>query len=211
MSKLIDIQRDLKVLKSQFNKFGGYSFRSSEDILLALKPLLVKYEATLTISDKIHSMGENCIYIEAIATLECDEKIHLSSSFARDALQQKGMSASQCTNSASSFARKQALSGLFLLDDTATPILSKDEQEADEANIEQAKQEEAERLEAQEEERLNNITAFLDDVEKNIENTLSLTELQAIYKALYREARKFGQETANSVEKLYKAKKEIVK
>jgi len=131
MSKLIAIQKDLKVLKTEINSFGGYNYRTTEGILLALKPLLVKHECELTISDDIRAVNEH-VYIEARATLKCEGAVYNASSFGRDPIVQKGMNAPQATNSASSFARKQCLSGLFLLDDTATVILSKDEQEDEE-------------------------------------------------------------------------------
>ncbi|MCP3675212.1 MAG: hypothetical protein GY829_12175, partial [Gammaproteobacteria bacterium] len=108
MNKLMEIQRELVVTKAQFNSFGNYSYRSSEDILLALKPLLVKYECILTVSDKLHVI-DGYVYIEATATLQCDRRIYVASSFARDAIEQKGMNGAQVTNSASSFAKKQAL------------------------------------------------------------------------------------------------------
>jgi len=132
---LLDIQLALKVPKNQYNKFGNYSFRSSEDILLALKPLLVAHDATLIVNDDLHNMGEGLIYVRAEAKITIDGETHTAQSFARDALTQKGMSASQCTNSASSFAKKQALSNLFLLDDTETYIESKEEQETKDTNI----------------------------------------------------------------------------
>ena len=121
--KLIEVQQELKVPKNQRNTFGNYNYRSAEDILGALKPVLAKHEATVFISDKV-VVKENCwAYIEATATfvdIETGESIS-TTAFAREAEQKKGMDASQITGSASSYARKYALNGLFLIDDAVDP------------------------------------------------------------------------------------------
>lgn len=121
--KLIEVQQELKVPKNQRNTFGNYNYRSAEDILEALKPVLAKHEATVFISDKV-VVKENCwAYIEATATfvdIETGESIS-TTAFAREAEQKKGMDASQITGSASSYARKYALNGLFLIDDAVDP------------------------------------------------------------------------------------------
>jgi hypothetical protein len=114
-TKLAYIQQNLKAPKSQFNAFGKYNYRSCEDILEAVKPLLG--EATLTIADDVLLMG-NRYYVRATATLQC-EGIYMSvQAFAREEDDKKGMDASQITGAASSYARKYALNGLFLIDDT---------------------------------------------------------------------------------------------
>ena len=118
-SKLLAIQTELKSLKNQLNKFGGYNYRSCEDILEAVKPLLLKHDCHVTISDEIIEVGGR-IYVKAIATFR-DNKIDthiITTAFAREAEIQKGMSEPQITGSASSYARKYALNGLFLIDDT---------------------------------------------------------------------------------------------
>jgi len=120
-SKLLKIQSELKSPKNQVNKFGGYNYRSCEDILEAVKPLCVKYNCTLTLSDDIEEVGGR-IYVRATATITDTEKgsnycIKVSA-FAREAEIQKGMSEPQITGSASSYARKYALNGLFCIDDT---------------------------------------------------------------------------------------------
>lgn len=119
--KLVEIQSKLKAPKGQMNKFGGYAYRSCEDILEAVKPLLAAQGLFLTIDDDITSVGSEGdvrIYVKATASLsdgECEISVN---AFAREAITQKGMGDSQITGSASSYARKYALNGLFLIDDT---------------------------------------------------------------------------------------------
>jgi hypothetical protein len=115
MSKLSEIQKTLKAPKSQYNTFGKYKYRNCEDILEAVKPLL--NGTTLTISDKIVAVGDR-IYVEATATLAEGDFVHTVTAYAREADQKKGMDEAQVTGAASSYARKYALNGLFLIDDT---------------------------------------------------------------------------------------------
>ena len=117
---LLKIQSELKAPKNQFNKFGNYSYRSAEDILEAVKPLLSKYSCQMTISDEMVSVGER-IYVKATVTFTEGEKVTTVSAFAREEETKKGMDAAQITGSASSYARKYALNGLFLIDDTKDP------------------------------------------------------------------------------------------
>lgn len=117
MKILNKIQTELKAPKSQRNNFGKYNYRSCEDILEAVKPLLKKYEATLIIADDIVLIG-NRYYVKATATLTSADGINVASAFAREEEARKGMDASQITGSASSYARKYALNGLFAIDDT---------------------------------------------------------------------------------------------
>ena len=118
--KLIKVQQELKAPKNQRNTFGNYNYRSCEDILEALKPVLAAHDATVFISDKV-VVKENCwAYIESTATfvdVETGESIS-TTAFARETENKKGMDSSQITGSASSYARKYALNGLFLIDDT---------------------------------------------------------------------------------------------
>lgn len=112
-----EIQSTLKAPKSQFNKFGNYAYRNSEDILEAVKPLLSKFGYVLTVNDEIVMAGDR-FYIKATATIS-DGMFHVTNSaFAREALDQKGMNDAQITGSTSSYARKYALNGLFCIDDT---------------------------------------------------------------------------------------------
>ena len=119
MKKLIKIQEELKAPKNQFNKFGNYKYRSCEDILEAVKPLLAKYDCWMTISDDVVEMGGR-VYIKATAMIhdcETGEEV-VNTAFARESESKKGMDDSQITGSTSSYARKYALNGLFLIDDT---------------------------------------------------------------------------------------------
>ncbi len=120
MKELIQIQSELKAPKNQHNSFGKYNYRSAEDILEALKPLLLKYECQLTIHDELEMMGDR-IYIKAVAIIEKDEKAVHTTAYAREEATKKGMDGAQITGSASSYARKYALNGLFLIDDTKDP------------------------------------------------------------------------------------------
>ena len=115
--KLSAIQTSLVVPKNQFNKFGGYKYRSCEDILEALKPLLKEHELTIQIQDEIVLVGDR-YYVKATATLYDEDKHISSSAFAREAITKKGMDESQITGATSSYARKYALNGMFCIDDT---------------------------------------------------------------------------------------------
>lgn len=115
--KLIKIQAELKAPKNQWNSFGCYKYRSCEDILEGVKPLLAEEGLSLTLSDEAVSI-EDWHYIKATATLTDGTNTHESTAYAREATTKKGMDASQITGTASSYARKYALNGLFLIDDT---------------------------------------------------------------------------------------------
>jgi len=117
MEKLLAIQTELKAPKGQFNSFGKYKYRSCEDILEALKPLLSKADYTLTLTDEIVEVGGR-VYIKATATIRDGLKTASVTAFARESLSKKGMDESQITGTASSYARKYALNGMFLIDDT---------------------------------------------------------------------------------------------
>lgn len=117
--KLLKVQTELKAPKGQYNSFGKYNYRSCEDILEAVKPLLSSVKATLKIGDKAMMVGD-WHYIEATATftdVESGESITNTAS-ARESATKKGMDDSQITGTASSYARKYALNGLFCIDDT---------------------------------------------------------------------------------------------
>ncbi len=135
--KLLLIQQELKAPKGQYNSFGKYKYRSCEDILEAVKPICAKHKALLTVSDELVYMGDR-YYIKATATLtntedtgvkiykhEYDEitnqpilEVVTNTAFAREEETKKGMDGSQITGTASSYARKYALNGLFCIDDT---------------------------------------------------------------------------------------------
>jgi hypothetical protein len=116
---LVKIQSELKAPKGQLNKFGNYKYRSAEDIIEAAKPICHKYGCYLLITDTIEHF-DNRFYIRADALL-IDEKNNIiakTSGYAREEETKKGMDAAQITGSASSYARKYALNGLFAIDDT---------------------------------------------------------------------------------------------
>ena len=115
--KLIAVQGELKAPKGQYNSFGKYKYRSCEDILEALKPLLVKHGLLLTISDDIVMVGER-FYVKATVTVSNGNASVSNSAFAREDENKKGMDGSQVTGASSSYARKYALNGMFCIDDT---------------------------------------------------------------------------------------------
>ena len=117
MQKLIAVQAALKAPKGQRNTFGNYNYRSCEDILEALKPLLKQEGLLLTISDTIEFIG-NRFYVKATATVADGDKTVSVTAYAREEETKKGMDGSQITGAASSYARKYALNGLFAIDDT---------------------------------------------------------------------------------------------
>lgn len=122
--KLSNIQNELKAPKGQYNSFGGYKYRSCEDILEAVKPICKKYGAVLVLSDTLYNVGDR-YYIQATARLtdvetnkENEDTCISNTAYAREEESKKGMDGSQITGTASSYARKYALNGLFNIDDT---------------------------------------------------------------------------------------------
>ena len=117
MKKLIEIQSELKAPKNQRNNFGKYNYRSCEDILEAVKPLLKKHDCTLTITDEVKEVG-GLVFVEAVAIFsDSKDSIVVNAQAGIDA-NRKGMDIAQSFGSSSSYARKYALNGLFLIDDT---------------------------------------------------------------------------------------------
>ena len=117
--KLIEVQNKLKAPKSQYNSFGKYNYRNAEDILEAVKPVLIEFGATLFIKDEIVLIGDR-FYVKATTTfvdIESGNTIE-ASALARESEEKKGMDSAQVTGATSSYARKYALNGLFLIDDT---------------------------------------------------------------------------------------------
>lgn len=114
---LLTIQSVLKAPKNQHNNFGKYDYRSAEDILNALKPILKAYNSTLTLSDIPVLIGD-WHYIKATAILKTPDDEYSITAYAREPEIKKGMDSSQITGTASSYARKYALNGMFLIDDT---------------------------------------------------------------------------------------------
>ena len=145
-NKLLAIQQELKAPKGRNNRFGGYFYRSTEDILTALKPLLKKQKVILTITDTMELIGER-YYVKATVCLEdVESETGISvSAYARETLERKKSDDSQLTGAASSYARKYALNGLFLIDDSADPDTYEDDpEELDRQEAEELQQEEEE-------------------------------------------------------------------
>lgn len=119
MKELIQIQCELKAPKNQYNSFGKYKYRSCEDILEAVKPLLLKYGCTLTIYDRVNQVGD-IVFIESNATIYFKDGGFLTSTAQAGVdPNRKGMDIGQSFGASSSYARKYALNGLFLIDDSA--------------------------------------------------------------------------------------------
>jgi hypothetical protein len=117
MKELIQIQAELKAPKNQFNAFGKYKYRNCEDILEALKPLLLKYECTLIIEDEVKEVG-GLVFIESTVSIQKDMEGRAVTAQAGIDVNRKGMDVAQSFGSSSSYARKYALSGLLLIDDS---------------------------------------------------------------------------------------------
>lgn len=117
MKKLTLIQNELKAPKNQYNSFGKYKYRSQEDILESVKPLLLKHECSLYISDEIKEAG-SVMYVETTCTFSDGKETKVVKAQAGIDINRKGMDIAQCFGSSSSYSRKYGLSGLFLLDDT---------------------------------------------------------------------------------------------
>lgn len=117
--KLLNIQSELKAPKNQTNNFGRYNYRSCEDILEAVKPILKKEKCVVIVNDEIEHV-DNRFYVKATISLVDVEsgEIIASSAYAREEENKKGMDSSQVTGASSSYARKYALNGLFAIDDT---------------------------------------------------------------------------------------------
>lgn len=118
IEKLLKIQQELKVPKNRRNTFGNYNYRSCEDIVDAAKPLCHANGMVLNLSDEVVEVGGR-VYVKATAQISDGEKIINTTGWAREAETKKGMDEAQITGSASSYARKYALNGLFAIDDVA--------------------------------------------------------------------------------------------
>lgn len=117
ITKIAKVQNELKAPKNQYNNFGNYKYRSCEDIVESVKPLLAKQGLALIITDDIALVGDR-YYIKATATITDGENEITTTAFAREPLDKKGMDESQITGASSSYARKYALNGLLAIDDT---------------------------------------------------------------------------------------------
>lgn len=120
MKELIIIQSELKAAKKQWNDFSHYNFRSAEDILEAVKPLLKSNNCYLTLSDEVVMIGVR-YYVKATATLKSEQESISVPAYAREEEAKKGYDCAQITGAASSYARKYALNGLLCIDDARDP------------------------------------------------------------------------------------------
>ena len=123
MEKLIKVQNELKAPKNQYNSFGKYKYRNCEDILESVKPLLLKHNLILYLSDEVRQVGD-VVYIEATAMIEDSDSpgnAFTSKAQAGVDVNRKGMDVAQSFGASSSYARKYALNALFLIDDTKDP------------------------------------------------------------------------------------------
>ncbi|QWX10237.1 recombination protein [Vibrio phage vB_VpP_BT-1011] len=116
-SKLIKVQATLNAPKGQYNSFGKYAYRSCEDIMGAVKPLLAEHGLVQFVSDEIVLIGDR-YYVKATVTVTDGKESHTATAFARESLQKKGMDDAQITGATSSYARKYALNGMYNIDDT---------------------------------------------------------------------------------------------
>lgn len=121
IASLLDIQRELRAPKNCTNDFGGYKYRSAEQILENVKPILHKYGVQMTITDDIVAINDR-VYVKATVVLkDADGNTETTTAFAREPDSKKGADPSMVTGAASSYARKYALNGLFLIDDCKDP------------------------------------------------------------------------------------------
>lgn len=118
--KLVKIQHELKAPKDQHNNFGGYSYRSLENILESVKPLLAEAGLSIILSDDIAEVGGR-VYVKATATISDGAESISNTAFAREDESKKGMSDPQITGACSSYARKYAVQGIFAIDDSKDP------------------------------------------------------------------------------------------
>lgn len=114
---LTELQNELKAPKNLFNSFGKYAYRNAEAILEAVKPLLAKYKLQQTISDRVVQLGERYYMVATVTLTDGNETLSVEG-WARESLEKKGMDDSQISGTASSYARKYALNGMYAIDDT---------------------------------------------------------------------------------------------
>lgn len=117
--KLTEVQNELKAPKSKYNSFGKYNYRSCEDILEAVKPILKAKRLAMTVKDDVFNIGDRFYIMATVTVFDCEseEKV-TTTAYAREDTDKKGMDGSQITGSSSSYARKYALNGMFAIDDT---------------------------------------------------------------------------------------------
>lgn len=126
VEKLAYVQTRLRAPKGQYNKFGGYSYRSAEDILESVKPLCAEVGLVLTLTDSVEVKENGWVYVVATASVQDGMTAISAQGWAREPETRKGMDAAQVTGSSSSYARKYALNGLFAIDDAKDPDATND-------------------------------------------------------------------------------------
>lgn len=189
--KLSKVQSELKAPKGQYNSFGKYKYRSCEDILEAVKPLNAKHGVVLTVGDEVVEIS-NRFYVKATATfvdIESGEKI-INTALAREDDSKKGMDGSQITGTASSYARKYCLNGLYCIDDT------KDADTDEYRHQQERKPQESKPQERQYVKVVNGRTAVINsngeyvDIEnltvEQLEKTLKMKQFAAAHEAIRR-------------------------
>jgi len=176
--KLLQIQLELKVPKGKTNRFGGYKYRTVDMILEKIKPLADKYKCTLLLQDDLVMVGDR-YYVKATAILldlESDTNVAVSA-FAREQLERKKSDDSQLTGAASTYARKYALNGLFLLDDTADPDSYAGEPDDDDpAELDKQEEEDAKQQEAEEKPAKRRARSSRKKKEETIEDYMNVPE-----------------------------------
>lgn len=183
ITKLALIQQELCAPKNQYNSYGKYNYRSCEDILEGLKPCLEKTGCALTISDELIVVGER-YYVKATATLhdnETDFKIS-NTAYAREEETVKGMSSSQITGAASSYARKYALNGLFCIDDVKDADIRDNRQK--EAKAQKQAEAEQQKIANQliDEAKVNALIARCENENVPVEKILKLYKVESLEK-----------------------------
>lgn len=138
-SKLIKVQATLNAPKGQFNAFGKYHYRSCEDIMGAVKPLLAEHGLVQFVSDEIEMIGDR-FYVKATVTVTDGSTTHSVSAYARESLSKKGMDDAQVTGATSSYARKYALNGMYNIDDTKDADTNEYREQAKQKANQQVKQ-----------------------------------------------------------------------
>lgn len=170
---LQQIQQELKAPKGQRNSFGNYNYRSCEDILEALKPILAKHGAAIVLADEVMEIGGR-VYVKATATLKTKDGNESATAFAREPQTKKGCDESQITGATSSYARKYALNGLFGIDDT------KDADTMD-------NRAEGQKQETKAEEKAPETAIFMSDHIIRIKNCKTMPELNECMEAIKKE------------------------
>ena len=169
--ELHEIQKKLKAPKGQWNGFGKYNYRSCEDIVEAVKPLLAE-GTVLLLDDEMVNIGQYN-YISASATIKNETDAITATGWARESATKKGMDDSQITGSTSSYARKYALNGLFAIDDTK-------DADTNEARNQGENAPKAPKVEVSAEDKLKAATAFVDGYLKQLFNVKTKDELMAL-------------------------------